>query len=303
MKKLIITLGLLLSVSAFAEKKIVLTDRNTIVLDSAFDSESTGAVISQAVALDRKVGAWLKKEHIYLLLRTPGGEVTAGMNMISTLNGLHRPVDTITIFAASMGFQAVQGLGQRYILPSGVLMSHRARGGVEGEMGGVEPSQIESRLNFYLQSLMDLDLVTVKRTKGKQTLESYRKAYASELWVMGQHAVDQGYADEVASFTCDKSLDGIVTKQIEFMGIQVQYDQDKCPLTNNPKNIRVMVQTQYGLVEHTEFLARGGVFGTGCEMGGKLCSINPGLTLDKIGETIKKFRESKEQTGHVTWSK
>jgi len=180
------------------------------------------------------------------------------------------------------------------------LMSHRARGSVQGEMGGASPSQIQSRLNFYLRSLQDMDELTVKRTKGKQTLESYQKAYISELWIMGKNAVEQGYADEVITLACDSSLDGVTTKTVNFMGMDIQYDIDKCPLSSAPKNIRAIVTTQYGQVPHTEFVAAGGTFGESCPVGGKPCSLDPTLTLTRIDATIKEFKNRDRENMHIT---
>ena len=194
---------------------VVLSDSNMVVLNSEVNGESVGAVTSKAKALVAKQMGGLKgklgmgkKCNIKLFLNTPGGSVQSGLELDEALTGMGCQVDTITLFAASTGFQIAQNLGERLILKNGVLMSHRAKGGFEGEFGGQAPSQIESRFALWKSRLDELDAKTVSRTKGKQTMASYQKQYASEMWLTGQQSVDQGYADRVVKVKCDSSLDG-----------------------------------------------------------------------------------------------
>src|SRR4051812_1505331 len=94
---------------------IVLTRKNTLVLNTQVNSESVGRIIKEARALDKQPKLTRNDAPIYLFLNTPGGEVETGIQMIDALNSLNRPIHTVTLFAASMGFQIVQGLGTRYI--------------------------------------------------------------------------------------------------------------------------------------------------------------------------------------------
>jgi ATP-dependent protease ClpP protease subunit len=176
---------------------------------------------------------------LYLFLNTPGGSIQAGLELNEALNGIGRPVDTITLFAASMGFQIAQNLGERLILKNGILMSHRAAGGFEGSFGGQQPSQMDSRYQFWLDRIRELDEQTVKRTNGKQTYASYIKEYANEMWLTGTKAVSEGYADRVVKIKCDSSLSGSTSHNASLMGFQVLYDLDNCPINTSPLNVRI----------------------------------------------------------------
>lgn len=292
-----IVVGFALS-SAQADAKsssLVLKKSNTIVLNDQVDDLSVAKVTAQAYALD---AALPKSEPIYFILNTPGGSITAGLEMIANLNALGRKINTVTIFAASMGFQTVQGLnGERLVLSHGELMSHKAfaSGGFSGEFGGKEPTQITSRYQYWVSKIRELDEQTVKRTNGKQTLASYQDAYENELWVSGQTAVNQGYADKVVAPRCDKSLSGTKDVPISFMGLEIILKMSECPLITGPLGYTVMVYTSFGTkVELNDFQKLGGQFGNNCSAGNitQLCAKDVTLTMEKI-EALKKEAMSK----------
>lgn len=235
----ILSLVMLPSVSSSKDngpQTIVLTSKNLLVLNSQVDGDSVGVIITKAKQLDEALG---RNKHLYLYLNSPGGSVQSGLELIEALKGLGRPVDTVTAFAASMAWQIAQNLDTRNVLKSGVLMSHRAAGQFDGSFGGTSPSQLDSRVRLWTQITKEMDETTVKRTNGKQTLESYQKAYSSELWVTGQEAVANGYADAVVSVKCDKTLDGVSVHQVQFMGMIIAYDLSNCPINTSPSNIRI----------------------------------------------------------------
>lgn len=225
-------------------KTEVLSKGNLLVLNGPIDGESVSALIKQARQIDAELDSIPNRlkgndsTHIKLFVFSPGGEIQAGMEMLEALKGLKHKVDTITLFAASMAFQTVEALGDREILGSGVLMSHRAAGQFEGFFGGAEPSQLTARYQLWLDRVTEFDKNTVERTNGKQTLDSYRKQYAEEMWLTGKKSVEQGYADEVVQVRCDSSLSGVSTHTVNFMGIDINYDLDNCPLNTSPMNVR-----------------------------------------------------------------
>jgi ATP-dependent Clp protease protease subunit len=226
---------------------VVLSSSNTLVLNSEVDGDSVGKVIAEAKKLDTKLSGFREKASgkapLYLILNTPGGSIQSGLELIEAMNGLGRKVNTVTMFAASMGFQIAQNLDDRLILKSGVLMSHHAAGGFQGQFGGASPSQVDSRYQLWLDRIKELDEQTVKRTNGKQTYESYIKQYDHEMWLTGTKSVEQGYADKVVTVKCDSSLSGTTPHQIDYMGIPVTYDLDNCPLNTSPLNVKVGATT------------------------------------------------------------
>jgi len=293
---------------------IILGKHNTIVLNDEVNAESVAKVISDARNLGKQdedgYHIFSNKKDIYLFLNTPGGSITAGLQLIDALNGLDRKVDTITMFAASMGFQIVQNLGDRYVLPHGTLMSHRARGGIEGEFGGIHPSQLESRMKYWDAVITGMDKQTVLRTNGKQTLESYEKSYVPELWLTGDQAVAGGYADKIIKAKCDSSLDGLDEHNATFMGVSLTYYTDKCPLNPGIVGVKVNVITNHGSMDFDTFRTKGGSFSAECLIlattdKSRVCSLDTTLTPDKIhtiqGTFIQEYGTLKGSEGAGSW--
>ena len=226
------------------DETIVLSKGNTLILNTEVDGDSISEVISNARALDGALSNYKetfgKKKPLYLFLNTPGGSIQAGLELIEALKGMGRTVNTITLFAASMGFQIAQNLDDRLILKNGVLMSHHATGQFTGAFGGSHPSQVDSRYQLWLDRIRELDEQTVKRTKGKQSYESYTKQYDHETWLTGDKSIKGGYADRIVLVKCDQSLKGVTTKHVNFFGMDIAYDLDNCPINTSPMNIRVV---------------------------------------------------------------
>lgn len=285
---------------------IVLNENNIATLNDEVSGQSVGEVISGIRGLTKKDS----KEPLYLFLDTPGGSVQSGLELIEATRGVNREIKTITLFAASMGFQIAQNLGERLILKNGVLMSHHARGEIAGEFGGQDPSQMQNRLDFWKERVQNLDEITVERTKGKQTIESYQKSYENELWLTGKKAVEQGYADKVVTVSCDKSLNGTRSKSINFLGMDISYDLDKCPLNTAPMNVRMKMETTKGIMDSNEFVKQGGVFGAACLLANdatKLCLIDTTITPAKIEEFksrfVNQYMENKNKVVYMTFGK
>lgn len=269
-----------------------LTKDNTAVLFGVVDSSSVSDVMQQIQKLDSSLKSGYP---IYLVLYTPGGSIQDGLELIEYLKSVNRPIHTITIFAASMGFQIAQNLGQRYILQNGVLMSHKAAGGFEGEFGDGN-SQIDSRYGLWMERVLEMDNQTVKRTNGKQTLKSYRAAYQNELWLTGNKSVAGGYADKVISATCDASLKENRTQHLEIMGFGINVIYSACPLNTNPLSVEIEIPTNKGTMKYQDFLAKGGVFiKDNKEVGGygtpELYCTDPSLTMEEIKKKTSEIKK------------
>lgn len=223
---------------------VVLSSKNLLVLNGEVNGETTSAVISKAKELC-KISPVKKlfgqKPTLTLFINSPGGSIQSGLELNEALRGLGCKVNTVVLFAASMAFQIVQNLDDRLILKNGVMMSHHAAGGFEGSFGGTKPSQLDSRYQFWLDRVRELDEQTVTRTKGKQTYESYLKEYDHEMWLTGTKSVQEGYSDEVVLVRCDESIEGTSKHSLDFMGIQISYELDNCPLNTSPMNISMLM--------------------------------------------------------------
>lgn len=247
----------LVSVSKDSSPEVLTLDKsNLLVLNSEVNGDSVGPLITKAQQMDSTLG---RGKHILLYLNTPGGSVSSGLELIEAMKGLSHPVDTVTSFAASMGWQIAQGLDTRYILQSGILMSHRAAGEFQGSFGGTSPSQLDQRIHLWVQMTKEMDMQTVKRTNGRQTLESYQKAYAEELWLTSQESISGGYADSIVRVKCGADLSGTSTHSVEFLGMQIQYELSDCPINTAPMNVKVggstVMSTEYTKAVKAQFLS------------------------------------------------
>lgn len=225
---LLLILLSIFSFTTFAATKIVLNKNNHVLLHGAVSAESVGPVMIKLQQLDND-----SKSPLYLVLNTPGGSIFDGLEFISFVKSLKRPVHTINIFSASMGFQIAQHLGNRYVTEFGELMSHKARGGVQGEF----PGQLDSRYAHILTFINDMDKHTVSRTKGKQTLKSYRDLYENEYWAKGNKAVADGFADDIAIVQCDSSLHGVENRKVVLGPFLVNLSFAKCPMITMPIDV------------------------------------------------------------------
>jgi ATP-dependent Clp protease protease subunit len=227
MSKLLLLLMLFCNTVMAKPVDIILTERNSVSFNKPFTSDY---VAKKQLEIFSKNALLSKSDPIYLIMDTPGGSVTAGLSFIDSLKSLKRPVHTITLFAASMGYQVVQELGIRYITPSGTLMSHR--GAISG-IGGQVPGELNSRLN-YVQGLLEQMNI---RAAGRINVgvEAYKASIVNELWIFGQQAVDTKNADAVANVTCDTKLSSSkYTEQLSTIFGRVNVVFSKCPLISGP---------------------------------------------------------------------
>lgn len=226
MKKLLLILTLL-PLLLFG-KTIELNENNTISFNQAF----TGTYVAQKQV--ESIGLCMQNidKEIYVVLYSPGGSISAGQMFIDTLNALPCTFHTISLTAASMAYQTVQNLGTRYVVPSALLMSHRAQiSGLSGELGG----DLNEVIKMLEDSVTELEEVASKRVG--ISLEKYRALIADELWLTAKKAVKTNHADEVVNVVCHKSLLGtrVETMRTFFGNIDVEFSN--CPIIVSPLRV------------------------------------------------------------------
>lgn len=227
---------------------LVLEKTNTLVFNEVVTDESVAKFQVQLQEMSNKLPA---DKEIIVVLYTPGGSVDAGMQMIDSMQAIPQKVKTLTLFSASMGFQFVQNMGERMITPSGMLMSHRASGGMEGELGG----EFDVRLNMVKRQIEYMDTIAARRMK--MTLEDYRKLIADEYWVHGFEAVEDRAADKMVLARCGKEMTGTEKKEFRTMFGPLQVTFSKCPLITGPLEIemgRVEPDHQEEVLQFTKLL-------------------------------------------------
>jgi ATP-dependent protease ClpP protease subunit len=208
-------------------KTIVLTSENTISLNLPIIGRTAGNI--QQSLMDSKAS------NIYLVLNSPGGNVSDGYKIIETAKGLNKSVHTVSIFSASMSFIISQFLDKRYIIETGVMMSHRAyAGGMEGQV----PGNLVIRTLDLLSEFVDLDQKISERANMPRI--TYENLTRDELWMHGVHAVELKFADEMVRIRCDSSLNGPADpSNVSFMGISVSIVFHKCPLITEPLSVSI----------------------------------------------------------------
>lgn len=229
---------MLLSFSVFS-KVIVLEKGNFVLFNGEVSDETTNPVKQQVFDLINQDNFVEQKKEIYLVLNTPGGDVGSGIDMIEFLTALPIQIPTITIFAASMGFQFAENLGHRYILESGVLMAHKMSGGMRGEISK-HNGQLENRLRLWEDRQERMDQVCADRAK--MSIKAFQELMENEYWCEGQNCINKGFADEVVKLSCGKSLIGFEQKtvSVNFMGMEFKVSAKfpNCPLLS-PYDIKV----------------------------------------------------------------
>ena len=225
------------SVTNINAKTVVLTDQNSMSLNGKVDGASMTALSARLQELNKIE----TQEPIYLVVNSPGGSIYDGFDFIRFAKTSKRPIHTITILAASMAFQIVEALGDRYVTDYSTLMSHRAKGGFEGEF----PGQLNSRYEHVMSHILEQDQQVVSRTKGKQTLESYARLIANEYYANSSKAIKDGFADEKVEVSCDKSLDGSNDQKVDLGLFAVDVAFSNCPLIVSPLSIKVARGFEY----------------------------------------------------------
>lgn len=271
-----------------AQAVVTLTESNVLSLNNEVNADTMAALMSKALELDSKVKS---NDPLYLVLYTPGGDIQAGLEAIEFLNSLNRPVHTVTIFSASMGFQMVQGLGNRYITHFGTLMAHKAKGSFQGEF----PGQLDSRYNYYLKKLGELDRITASKSRGKLTVDSFKALYENEYWIDGFDAVDAGLADGEVIVKCDQSLNGTHDDTIEFFGMKITLVFSNCPMITSPVAVGTKMATNKGTMTVEEFVARHGVierpnFVTSITTDIPIAIMDKGVTIEMIQNKVKEIK-------------
>lgn len=223
------------SFQSFAET-LVLSQKNTVSLNDSVSDKSMSDLMLLLAKLDENLP---DGEPIYLVINTPGGSVSSGLELVEFIKGLGRPVHTVTLFSASMGFQFVQAFADRYITESGMLMAHRATGQFVGQF----PGEVNSRLNVSLQRINRLDSKVAKRVK--MSVKDYQALVANEYWCEGEECIKDGFADKMVTVSCDKSLTGYTARTekhiMQGRSLVTKYYFSNCPLRTGVVDFEIFI--------------------------------------------------------------
>ena len=226
MKLIAVVLTLIIGLMSFAapSNTINLTSKNHVLLRNEVTPESMNKVALELARLVAIRGA--QDYPLYLVLDSPGGSIDAGLDFITFAKTIPN-LQTISIFAASMASGIVEALpGKRNVTETGILMFHRASGGVQGQF---ESGELETRLDFYKRMVRGMELKN--STRMGLTLEDYKAKVKDEYWLYGYENVAQRAADAVVDVTCDDVLiNSKSTETFTILIFTVDVEFSKCPL-------------------------------------------------------------------------
>ena len=141
-------------------------------------------------------------QEISLYINSPGGSVTAGMEIYDTMQFMKAPVSTICIGqACSMGafLLAAGEKGRRFCLPNARVMIHQPSGGFQGQA-----ADMDIHVREILQIRHRLNALLAKHTG--QPIESVEKNTDRDNFMSAEDAKAYGIVDAVIDKRTDSSV-------------------------------------------------------------------------------------------------
>ena len=166
----------------------LLKDR-IIFIGEQIDEHLASLVVAQLLFLEAED----PEKDISIYINSPGGSVTAGMDIYDTMQYIKPDVSTICIgLAASMGaFLLSAGKkGKRYALPNAEIMIHQPLGGVNGQA-----EDIKIHAEWILKTREKLNRILSENTG--QALDRIEKDTDRDNFMGAQEAADYGLVDKV----------------------------------------------------------------------------------------------------------
>ena len=162
----------------------LLKDR-IIFLGEEVNDVSAGLIVSQLLFLEAEDPG----KDIQLYINSPGGSVTAGMEIYDTMQYIKCDVSTICLgMAASMGAFLLAGgaKGKRFALPHSTIMIHQPSGGAQGQATEIQIvadhiAQTKRTLNELLAANTGQPIEVVERDTDRDNYMTAEEAKAYGL--------------------------------------------------------------------------------------------------------------------------
>ena len=143
---------------------------------------------------------------IYLVIESPGGDVSAGMILYDHIRMSKAPITTIGHNVASLAVNILAAGKVRVILPHARAMIHLPAGSISGDVEEIEVrtrllQQIkEEMVDTYIECGAHAGLKDKKgTTKAKIKKQIMKDLEQPEMWMTAQEVVDYGLADRIAT--------------------------------------------------------------------------------------------------------
>ena len=164
-------------------------EERIIFVSGPIETQMANLIVAQLLYLESQDPS----KDIQLYINSPGGEVTAGLAILDTMNYIKSDVSTICIgMAASMGavLLAAGSKGKRYSLPNSDIMIHQPSGGAQGMA-----SDIEITAKEILKKREQINKILADATG--QPSKKIAKDTDRDRWLTAEEAKEYGLIDEV----------------------------------------------------------------------------------------------------------
>lgn len=176
-----------------SERSIDITTRllkdRIVLCQSEVNDELAESVTAQLLYLEAED----KNKPITMIVSGPGGSVTAGLQIIDTMNMISCPIFTIvTGEVASMDAMiALSGTkGKRKIMPHARYMLHSVSSGMKANVHDMKITLEE------VSRLQDMLMNMIAEASGKD-IEQVKKDCERDFWMSAEQAIKYGVVDEI----------------------------------------------------------------------------------------------------------
>lgn len=163
-----------------------LYENRVLRLDREIDAAAACEISSGLLSLDDD-----SSKPITLYINSPGGEVSAGLQIVDTMYALRSMVFTVnTGICASMAAVILSAGAKRMTLPHARVMIHQVSSGMQGNIQDIET-------NFRETMKMNQVVLAMLAENCGRTLEQIREDTSRDYWMYPQEAIQYGIVDEI----------------------------------------------------------------------------------------------------------
>ena len=160
-----------------------------VFLGGPIDSDVANLVVAQLLFLASED----PKKDISFYINSPGGQVSAGLAILDTMNHIQPSVSTVCVgIAASMAAVLLSAgqKGKRFALPNAEVMIHQPSGGAEGQA-----ADIEITAKHIIATRDRLNKILSKNTG--QSLKKVEDDVDRDFFMTAEDSVKYGIIDKI----------------------------------------------------------------------------------------------------------
>ena len=193
MWKLILLLLSTLAMGSPTPELLTLQEYNTVSIIGPISDRTASRVNTELMRV--------KDTEVNIFIRSPGGSVIAGNNIIQLMDALALSGKSITCIAQeaySMAFIILQACPNRYIMPNSIIMQHQMFVFAWGQL-----ERVRSRMSLY--ESLEFDLNERQATRVNMTTAEFADRVAEDWWIHGKSILDNNAADKMTYVLCENN--------------------------------------------------------------------------------------------------